>query len=122
MRSPQPNQKPTPPKPRVSLLTKLRVLYIHSKDGLLRFFKKLTPGFAKIGVWSLPLLKFIKNFLLIVIIYGFLVNYVFTYFWKFELTPASIAAFGLFAYFVKYEVVSVIISIRGPKAPPIVMK
>lgn len=122
MRSPQPNQKPIPPKPRVSLSTKLRGLYIRVKDKTKVFFKKLTPGFSKFGVWLAPMLKFLKNFILIVIIYGFLVNYVFAYFWKFELTPASIAAFGIFSYFVKYEVVSVIISIRGPKAPPIVMR
>lgn len=122
MRNPQPNQKPTPPKPRVSLSMRLRGFYLRASEKTKLFFKKLTPDFEKLGVWLWPLLKFIKNFILIVIIYGFLVNYIFTYFWKFELTPASIVAFGIMSYFIKYEVVAIIISIRGPKAPPIVMK
>jgi uncharacterized membrane protein YesL len=102
---------------------KSRLLYLKLIGSLKSFGAKLKKFFVGIGTAFKNPAKFIKNFLIIIVIYGFLINYVFTYFLHFDLNVRSIIAFGLVAYFIKYELVSIILSIRGAsKLPPIILK
>lgn len=62
--------------------------------------------------------KFAKDYSIIIFLYGFLVNYIFWFFLNARLNIFSIVAYGLSVYFVKYEIVSIIVKIRGPRSAP----
>jgi hypothetical protein len=68
--------------------------------------------------------KFFKSgydFCVIVIMYGLMINFMAIVFFQYPFNIKTIIAFGLAVYFIKYEITEMIIKIRGPKIPPIVM-
>ena len=62
----------------------------------------------------------IKDMLLVVILYGLLINFLTSYFFGWDFSYVSIGAWGLVSYIIKYELPEIIISIRGPKGPPMI--
>jgi hypothetical protein len=92
------------------------------KESVPKFFKKLFKNISAFYAKFLKeKIKFIKDMSIIIFIYGGLVNYLFTYFLGFDLNLKSVIAFGLCVYFIKYEIVNLIIAIRGPKSPPFML-
>lgn len=102
-------------KKRQRLWIKLRKMTLMQK-----IMKKIKKFVAYLWEYTMNIRILVKNMIIVVILYGLIINFLVSFFFDCSFTFVSVAAWGLVTYIVKYELPEIIISSRGPKGPPMI--